>query len=263
MSLNIRALALFAAFSLPLAACAAPIEQDATEAGETSAEVVSRSAYFETFQGLDGQFYFHLMAGNGQNVLRSEGYTTEAAALDGIASVMDNGVSASQYDIKQAASGQWFFSLRAGNNHVIGSSQMYATKSSAQRGTRTVASLLKLGSGEVVTPAPKVERIEIFVGEDRQTYFRLRSGNGEIMLGSQGYSSKSAATKGIASVKHNGADAESYKSFEAANGEWGVRLVAGNGEIIATTELYASKSNANRAIARMVEIFGTDVVVTE
>jgi uncharacterized protein YegP (UPF0339 family) len=102
--------------------------------------------------------------------------------------------------------------------------------------------------------AAKRERFELFAGEDGRSYFRVRAGNGEIVLGSQAYASKQGAQKGIASVLSNGADARSYEVFEANDGAWGVRLVAKNGEIVARGELYASKSNANRAVTRLSEM---------
>lgn len=270
MILNIRALAVLAALSLSAAApllsgCAAPTEDTQAEAEETS-DLVSRSAYFESFQGLDGQYYFHLMAANGQNVLRSEGYNAAAGAESGIASVLANGGDKRNFDVKQAQSGEWYFNLVAGNNEVVGSSQLYSTKSSAERGGRTVRALVRLfknASTAQAQPAPKRERFELFKGEDGQAYFRLRAGNGEIMLGSEGYASTSGAKNGIASVQTNGADAAHFQVFEAWDGGWAVRLVAGNGQIIARTESYASKSNADRAVARLVQILSGQVAVAQ
>jgi uncharacterized protein YegP (UPF0339 family) len=97
MILYKSALAALVALSLSSVACVAPTEP-ATEVEETSQDLVSRSAKFETFQGLDGQWYFHLLAGNGQNVLRSEGYTALASAENGIESVLSNGADADNFD---------------------------------------------------------------------------------------------------------------------------------------------------------------------
>jgi len=260
MILNIRALAVLAALSLSAAAvgCAAPTEDTQAEAEETQ-DLVSRSAYFESFQGLDNQFYFHLVAANGQNVLRSEGYKAAASAEGGIASVLANGGDKRNFEVKQAESGEWYFNLVAGNNEVVGSSHLYSTKSNAERGARTVRALVRLFHGATsaqAQQAPKRERFELFKGEDGQAYFHLRAGNGEIMLASEGYASTSNAKAGIASVQANGVSASSFQVFEAWDGAWGVRLVAGNGQIIARGETYASKSNADRAVARLVSMLG-------
>ncbi len=248
------ALAALAAVSMSLVACAAPTDatDEATEAEESTQDLVSRSAYFETFQGLDGRFYFNLLAGNGESVLRSQGYTRLASAEGGESSVLDNGYDKRNFDIKQAKNGDWYFNLKAGNGEVIGTSEMYASKSNAERGARTVRALVRLSWTSKA--APRHESFEIFKGEDGKTYFRLRGGNGEIMLSSQGYTAKASAEKGIASVEANGASASSYEVFETADGGYAIRLVAANGEVIARGESYVSKSNATRAVNRLAEI---------
>ena len=84
------------------------------------------------------QFYFVLKAGNDQVILNSEMYTSKAAAQNGIQSVQTNSPEAGQYDLKEATNGQYHFTLKARNHQVIGSSQMYASKASAQNGIQSV-----------------------------------------------------------------------------------------------------------------------------
>jgi hypothetical protein len=43
---------------------------------------------FETFVGNDGQHYFKLKAANGEIILQSQGYSSLAAATNGVESVM-------------------------------------------------------------------------------------------------------------------------------------------------------------------------------
>lgn len=260
-----RALAALVVCSLALsaAACAAPTDQDdATEVEETSQDVVSRSAFFETFQGLDGHYYFNLIAGNGQNVLRSQGYTRLSSAQNGVASVLENGNDKRQFDVKQAKNGDWYFNLRAGNSEIIGTSELYASKSNAERGAVAVRALVRL-SKNATQAAPRRESFELFKGEDGKSYFRLRAANGEIMLGSQGYTAAASARKGIASVLANGSDASSYEVFETEGGSYAFRLVAANGEVVARGEAYSSKSNATRAVNRLAEILSGNVKTTE
>ena len=175
----------------------------AIEAEETSQDIVSKSAYFETFQGLDGHYYFSMTAANGQNVLRSQGYTKLASAQNGVASVLANGNDKRQFDVKQASNGDFYFNLRAANNEIIGTSELYASKSNAERGARTVRALVRV-SRNASQAAPRRESFELFTGEDGKSYFHLRAGNGEIMLGSQGYTASASARGGIASVLANG-----------------------------------------------------------
>ncbi len=42
---------------------------------------------FEIFVGVDGMFYFHLKAENGEIVAASQGYTTKQSAENGIDSI--------------------------------------------------------------------------------------------------------------------------------------------------------------------------------
>lgn len=267
MILNIRALAVLAALSLTTlggsAGCAAPNQEDVSESEESTQDLVSTSAYFETFEGQDGRFYFHLMAGNGENVLRSQSYTRLSSAQNGVRSVLENGNDKRNFDVQQALNGDWYFDLVAGNGEVIGSSQLYSTKAHAERGARTVRALVRLLRAPLATKAaPARETFELFKGEDGQTYFRLRAGNGEIVLSSEGYVAKSGAENGIASVSANGDDASRYEVEEAFDGGWAARLVATNGEVIARTETYASKSNAERAVSRLTEILARRVPTT-
>ncbi|MBX3186048.1 MAG: DUF1508 domain-containing protein [Labilithrix sp.] len=254
---HIRALAALVALSLSTVACVAPTEQDeqGVEVEETSQEVSSRSAYFETFESVDGRYYFHLIAGNGENVLRSQGYTRLASAQNGVASVIANGLSASNFDVRQAKNGEWYFNLKAPNGQIIATSELYVTKSNATRGASTVRRLVGVARAGW-QDAPRREAFELFKGEDGKSYFRLRAGNGEIMLASQGYTTAASARKGIASVRENGSAVDAFQVFEAYDGGWGIRLVARNGEIIARGETYSTKSNANRAVRRLAEIIG-------
>lgn len=89
-----------------------------------------------------GQWYFGLYAKNGELVLRSERYLTEAAALNGAFSVADNGASLARYQVKATASGKYYFVLTATNGQVIGTSEMYTSKYNAERGRNAVIALV-------------------------------------------------------------------------------------------------------------------------
>lgn len=93
---------------------------------------------YELKRAKNDQFYFVLKAGNEQVILNSEMYTSKAAAQNGIASVQTHAPEAGHYDLKEAANGQYHFTLKARNHQVIGSSQMYASKVSAQNGIQSV-----------------------------------------------------------------------------------------------------------------------------
>ncbi|EOX3824173.1 MULTISPECIES: YegP family protein [Enterobacter] len=105
------------------------------------------SSWFELSKSSDGQFRFVLKAGNGETILTSELYTSKSAAENGIASVRTNSPLDERYEKKTASNGKYHFNLKAGNHQVIGSSQLYATEQSRDKG---IASVKTNGSTQTV-----------------------------------------------------------------------------------------------------------------
>jgi uncharacterized protein YegP (UPF0339 family) len=81
-------------------------------------------------------------------------------------------------------------------------------------------------------------------------YFRLRvSNNGEIILASEGYTTKDNCRNGIASVKVNSPSDSNYDRLTANNGQYYFNLKSsGNYQIIGTSEMYASKQGRDIGI---------------
>ena len=245
--------ALLASFSL-LPACGIDDASTTQESDvlDSNQDALIAKGRFETFDGKDGKTYFHLLAGNGEKVLASQGYTTAAAAQDGIASVKTNGILVERFEDRVAVDGSSYFVLKAGNGAVIGVSQMYPTAANNTRAINAIVAVLKLSftQGPVVIGA----RFETFKGLDSKYYFHARAGNGEIVLQSQAYTSSTSAKNGVASVQTNGSSAEHYELREAGDGQTYFVLKAANGAVIARGETYASRSNAERGIATCVEL---------
>ena len=95
-------------------------------------------AQFELFKGKDEQFYFRLRADNGEPILASESYKQRAGAENGIQSVRENAPNDSRFTRDTAANGQFFFTLLAGNNEVIGTSEMYSSEAARENGIAAV-----------------------------------------------------------------------------------------------------------------------------
>ena len=85
----------------------------------------------------NGEFQFNLLAGNGQVILSSEGYSTKAACLNGVESVKKNAAE-NRFESKTSESGKFHFVLKATNGQVIGSSQMYEAETSCLNGIESV-----------------------------------------------------------------------------------------------------------------------------
>lgn len=86
----------------------------------------------------NGEFQFNLVAGNGQVILSSEGYTTKPACLNGVESVRKNAIVEGRFENKVAANGKFHFNLKASNGQVIGTSQMYESEAGCANGIESV-----------------------------------------------------------------------------------------------------------------------------
>jgi uncharacterized protein YegP (UPF0339 family) len=96
--------------------------------------------YYELKKAADGRFHFTLCAGNHEVILASQLYAEKRGAEEGIAAVRDNGTHDARYERKLSAAGEPYFSLKAANGQVIGSSEMYGTEASRDNGIRSVMS---------------------------------------------------------------------------------------------------------------------------
>mgnify|MGYP004579127941 CR=1 FL=1 len=98
-------------------------------------------------------FNFALKAGNGETILTSEVYTTEAACMNGIESVKKNAAIAKtedqtvedfekvtnpKFEMFTDKRGEYRFNLKARNGEIIGSSEGYKAKAGCRNGIESV-----------------------------------------------------------------------------------------------------------------------------
>jgi uncharacterized protein len=84
-------------------------------------------------------------------------------------------------------------------------------------------------------------------------HFNLKAGNGEIILSSQMYTTKSGAMNGVDSVKTNGVVEARFDKRSSSKDQPYFVLKAGNGEIIGTSEMYTSTSGRDNGIASVMK----------
>jgi len=96
-------------------------------------------------------------------------------------------------------------------------------------------------------------KFEIFTGDNGQTYWRLKAGNGEVILTSQGYKSKDAAENGIESVKTNAAEDARFERKDAKDGRAFFSLKAANGQIVGNSQMYESSSSCENGVASVMK----------
>jgi uncharacterized protein len=93
---------------------------------------------FEIKKASNGEFFFNLLASNGQIIISSEMYKAKASAQNGIESIRKNCGDDNRYTRDVSSNGKPFFTLKARNGEVIGRSQMYASEDSRNNGIDSV-----------------------------------------------------------------------------------------------------------------------------
>ncbi len=91
-------------------------------------------------------------------------------------------------------------------------------------------------------------KFEIKKRKNGEFQFNLKAGNGQIILTSEGYTTKAACNNGIESVKKNSQDDKRFSRLEAKNGKPYFNLTATNGQIIGSSEMYESTSSRENGI---------------
>lgn len=81
---------------------------------------------------------------------------------------------------------------------------------------------------------------ELKQNEKGQYSFALKAGNGEVILRSEQYESKSAAENGIASVQKNSGVEARYDRKDSTDGRFYFNLKAGNHQVIGSSQMYKS-----------------------
>ena len=83
--------------------------------------------------------------------------------------------------------------------------------------------------------------------------FNLKAGNGQTILASEGYSTKSACENGVESVKNNASDDSRYERKNSTNGKFHFALKAGNGQIIGSSEMYETAAGMENGIESVMK----------
>lgn len=100
--------------------------------------------------------------------------------------------------------------------------------------------------------AGKFECYKDKAGEFR---FRLKAGNGNTILSSEGYKSKSGCANGIESVRKNCVDPDRFVANVTPTGLYRFNLTAKNSQVIGSSQNYKSKSgcaNGMKSVAKSV-----------
>ena len=78
--------------------------------------------------------------------------------------------------------------------------------------------------------------------------FNLKAGNGQVILASEGYTTKAACENGIESVKKNSQDNARFERLTSKNDKFYFLLKATNGQAIGSSEMYESVASRDNGI---------------
>lgn len=92
-------------------------------------------------------------------------------------------------------------------------------------------------------------KFEIYKDKKGEFRFRLKASNGQTILASEGYSSKSSCTNGINSVRTNSQNASKFERLESKSGKPYFNLKAANGQVIGSSQMYSSASGMENGIS--------------
>lgn len=81
-----------------------------------------------------------------------------------------------------------------------------------------------------------------------EVQFVLKATNGQVILASEGYTTKTACENGISSVRRNASDLSKYERKTSTNGKPYFNLKATNGQVIGTSEMYESEAARDKGI---------------
>lgn len=92
-------------------------------------------------------------------------------------------------------------------------------------------------------------KFEIKAGKTGKFRFNLKASNGQIIMTSEAYETRSAAVKGITSVKKNAGNDKRFERKTAKDGSPYFVMKAANGEPIGKSEMYKTKKSMENGVA--------------
>ena len=96
-------------------------------------------------------------------------------------------------------------------------------------------------------------KFEITTRKNGEFQFNLKASNGQVILSSQGYKTKASCLNGVESVKKNAQDEARFEKKVASNGKPFFNLLATNGQIIGSSQMYASETTMEQGIASVMK----------
>ena len=213
----------------------------------------------------NGSFFFLLKANNGQLLLESTGYTTEAGAKGGI-ETFKNAVENGEFHIDPDKNGNFRFILRASaRSQMLYHGESYSTRQSAENSVKSVknfalrAVVKRVEEADVddgttvqLKPLPAAEhkaggKLEI-VERNGLFYFLLKANNGQLLVESPAFTTEAGAKAGIETFR-KATETGVYSIDEDKNGKFRFILRAGvRAQVRYVGENYPTRQSAENSL---------------
>lgn len=96
-------------------------------------------------------------------------------------------------------------------------------------------------------------RFELYKDKAGEFRFRLKAGNGEIILTSEGYKQRASAVKGIESVKKNSASEARFEKKASGADKFMFNLKASNGQVVGSSQSYKTESGSDNGVQSVMK----------
>ncbi|UCE66805.1 MAG: YegP family protein [Candidatus Zixiibacteriota bacterium] len=103
-------------------------------------------------------------------------------------------------------------------------------------------------------------KFQILRGENKQYYFRLRTGRGDIILQSEGYNVRAGAEKGIDIVRISVCHNDRFRRKMSADGKYYFEILTIDGDILGTSKLYESLQGCDNGIFAVKDLVPKAVI---
>lgn len=91
-------------------------------------------------------------------------------------------------------------------------------------------------------------KFEVYKDKAGEFRFRLKAGNGQTLLVSEGYKAKPSCMNGVDSVRKNSQTDSLYERKQTVAGKFMFNLKATNGQVIGTSESYDTAASRDNGI---------------
>ena len=224
-----------------------------------------------------GLFKYRLKASNGEILIVSQGYTTKAGAISGIDTLKRNVIGGIQEIYTDKSDFSQFRIMTSTGARLVAAGEFYETEKKAQSAFESVKRFANTDKIVELNELPKKEmREEVVVlkkldenangkyevySEGKLWFFLLKASNGEVLMESQGYSSKSGALSGLDNVK-KALIAGNFRVSRDKQDRYMFTLYATNNQALVTGHTYPSKDNCLAAVDS-VRRFGLQAKIVE